>query len=255
MEGPPPDDPSVLDSEGGAPRPVSQALPSSEQTSPSLSDSTTTYSTRMSPSISTPGPRHTHQLLSAKYTKETLPGASQSISLPPMRMAPAIQANAPSNDLFSLDFRGPLASTGSVPEPKKDIKQDILSLFSSNPVAATPIQTATTTPHNHSLNWQGNVPQQQSVPSTSMMGTTGTGMWGSSSGWTGSGSVTEPQPNIWNPPATTVQSQSNIFDTNSIWGANSTSNIMPSVPQSQWAPSNAVQKKDEAFGDIWGGFK
>src|SRR6267154_1066454 len=116
MEGPVPDDPSVLDS--GAP--AIQAAPASEQPSSSLSHSATT---RTFTPISTTGQRQqAHQLLSAKYanrpTKETPSGPSQSTLLPPL------QAQAPENDLFSLDFRAPPVSTSSVPEPKKDVKQD-----------------------------------------------------------------------------------------------------------------------------------
>jgi stromal membrane-associated protein len=188
-------------------------------------------------------------------TKGTMFEASQSPLIPPLATTPtAPQAKAPENDLFSLDFRAPPVSTASSPEPKKDVKQDILSLFSSNSVAtANPTQIASTTLHN-SLNWQGTVPQQQSTASTSMIGTTGSGMWGASSGWTGPVTAVPPQPNIWNTP--TPAAQSNIFDTNSIWGGTATSNTpTTTTTQDLWASSSAAPKKDEVFGDIWGSFK
>jgi len=260
MDGPPPNDPSVLD-EGGSPTtPATQQPSSSDQAASSLSNSTNTRSTRTSTPISMAGPRQqqTHQLLSANYANRlTPPKATQSALLPPSGTTPELKAKAPENDLFSLDFNSPPAPAASVPEPKKDVKQDILSLFTPNPVAAaSPIQTASTTMQNHILNWQGDVSQQQPVAATSMMGTTGTSMWGASSGWTGPAPVIPAQPNIWN---TTTQPQPNLFDTNSIWGGfsapNSTTSTTTTTQQSWETTNNAAQKKDEVFGDIWGGFK
>lgn len=261
MEGPPPDDPSILDSAGGSlPPPTIQPPSSSEQGSPLSYNVATSSSTRTSTAVSATVPRQqqTHQLLSANYanrlTKENHFG--QSSVTPPPESAPALEEKAHENDLFSLDFRGPLASTPPVPEPRKDVKQDILSLFSSNAVAAASAQATPTTLQNYSLNWQG-VPQQQPAATTSMMGTGGTGMWGVSSGWAGSVPAVPPQPNIWNTSTPTVQSQSNIFDTNSIWGGTSASNTTTTTTrQDPWAStSNTAQKKDEVFGDIWGSFK
>lgn len=248
LEGPPPDDPSVLDAGGSPATPPTQPHPSSEQAAPSLSNSAT-RSTRTTTPVSMAVPRQqSHQLLSANYANRLTPPRASPAFLPPPESAPGLQAKSPENDLFSLDFKAPVP-TAPLSEPKKDVKQDILSLFSSNPVAAaSPIQTAPTMPQ--SLTWQGNVPQQQPA-ATSMIGTSGTGMWGASSGWSGAVPVIPAQPNIWN-PATTTQSQSNIFDTNSIWGGSPTNTT---TTQQSWAPASTAQKQDEVFGDIWGGFK
>jgi len=172
---------------------------------------------------------------------------------------------APENDLFSLDFHAPASVSTNVPstEPKKDVKQDILSLFSTTPAAPAAFgqfggQTA---------NWGGTGPQQQPIPQqqpvmpTGMMGGNGIGMWGTSSGWTGAGAGAPsmaPQPNVWNTPAAGIpqQQQGNIFNTNAVWGASSAA--VPATSQDLFGPASTsvqTQKNDDVFGDIWGGFK
>ena len=207
LEGPPPDDPSVLDASGSPATPSTQPHPLSEQAAPSLSNSATRSTRTTTPvSVAVPRQQQTHQLISANYANRLTPlGASQSAFLPPPEPAPRLQAKAPENDLFSLDFNAPVPAA-PVPEPKKDVKQDILSLFSSNPVAAaSPVQTAPT----QSLTWQGNVPQQQPA-ATSMIGSSGTGMWGASSGWSGAVPVIPAQPNIWNSATTTQDRKTHV---------------------------------------------
>ena len=63
----------------------------------------------------------------------------------------------------------------------------------------------------------------------------------------------DPQPqqqqaNIWATPA--AGAQANLFSTSDVWGAPA------SAPATNGGAFGATaQKKDDAFGDIWGGFK
>lgn len=135
---------------------------------------------------------------------------------------------------------------------KKDVKQDILSLFSSPPSAApAPISP-----------WGQPQPQQQQQI-TSMMGTGGTGMWGVSSGWN---TATTPaaQQNLWGAPASQQQQQPSLFASSAaIWGAPAPSNgtnqassdLFGSFASAGAITTTTVQKKDDVFGDIWGDFK
>jgi stromal membrane-associated protein len=175
------------------------------------------------------------------------------------------QPKAPENDLFTLDFHTPAAPTATSPEPKKDVKQDILSLFSA-PVAAAP--AAPFNQFNQAAHWGGGVPQQQPVQQpqppamTGMMGSNGPGMWGVSSGWSGAPAI-PPQPNVWGAPAQVApsipQQQMNMFNTNAVWGAPTPAAAAPATGADLFgsfsAPTPSVQQKDDAFGDIWGGFK
>lgn len=94
-----------------------------------------------------------------------------------------------------------------------------------------------------------------------MLGSGGSGMWGNGSGWSG---VTTPpvvppaQGNLWNNSSVTApglpQQQTHLFDTNDVWGSSSSIAIQGtvSVPDGGLVAS---QKKDDVFGDLWGGFK
>jgi len=260
LDGPPPTDPSTLDNNASAqapPAPTSQPAPT-HRSSQSLSTRTpvTTPVTTRQP--------QTHQLLSSTYiNRPTGP-----VPAPAAPVAPAVQQpKAPENDLFTLDFHAPPAPTANSSEPKKDVKQDILSLFSApHPAAAVP--TAAFNQFNQVAHWGSGVPQQQSVqqlqPSamTGMMGSNGPGMWGVSSGWSGTPAM-PPQPNVWGAPTAAApsipQQQINMFNTNAVWGA-------PTPPVAASATgadpfgslsthTQHAQQKDDAFGDIWGGFK
>jgi len=89
-----------------------------------------------------------------------------------------------------------------------------------------------------------------------MMGTSGAGVWGASSGWNTT-PVAPVQNNLWGSPVTPaaqqLQSQPNAFDTNG-WGlpvsVPSNANNLFGSSQAQAAP-----KKDDVFGDLWGDFK
>jgi stromal membrane-associated protein len=90
-----------------------------------------------------------------------------------------------------------------------------------------------------------------------MMGTSGTGVWGASSGWN-SPPVAPSQNNLWGSSVTPTtqqpQPQSGTFNTNDIWG---TSASAPSNANNLFGTSQAqaATKKDDVFGDLWGDFK
>jgi len=258
LDGPPPSDPSGLDSGSGVPQPASSSQPPPTTTI----RSTHTHSQSISNRVAVAAPvtarqPQAHQLLSSNYTSQPAAAPTSIAAAPsPQPSAP----KAPDNDLFSLDFHAPAASSApTTSEPKKDVKQDILSLFSANPTSSA-----------GQFNGQGSlwgggqqaVQQQQPVPMTGMMGSNGTGMWGTSSGWTGA-SPAPAQPNVWGTSAgmpLQQQQQTAIFNTNAIWGGSpaAVGNSNPadhfgSVPAATAA--HPAQKNDDVFGDIWGGFK
>ena len=159
--------------------------------------------------------------------------------------APAPAPVAPANDLFSLDFHAPSPPVQQQEQvPKKDVKQDILSLFSTP--AAPPVAPAANI-------WAQPTQQQQ----TSMMGSNGVGMWGVSSGW----SAPQQQPvaaqsNLWG----NSTQQNPLFNTSAAWGtqpATTTTTAASSDPFGAFATTTLKpnDKKDDVFGDLWGGFK
>ncbi|KAK0497872.1 hypothetical protein EDD18DRAFT_1159861 [Armillaria luteobubalina] len=249
MEGPPPQDPLVL--ENG-----SSAVPPPQQQQPA----TPTFQTaRASPSrvpVTNRQPQP-HHLLSAGYASQqkTTPAPVAAAPAPP----PPQPQPKPSDDLFSLDFHSPVSSS---PPPqqdaqqKKDVKQDILSLFSSAP-SATP---ATASP------WSQPQPQQpqQQQQTTSMMGAGGAGMWGVSSGWNAA-APPPAQPNLWGAPAPQQPQPSLFASSAAIWGSPAPSNgtsqasndLLGSFASSgtTTTTTTTAQKKDDVFGDIWGDFK
>lgn len=270
LDGPPPADPSVLDTGASAEQPAPPP-PVPAPTQPQYATSsrpthapTNSFSTRAPAAapITTRQPQG-HQLLSSNYVnRPTGPvPAPQPTAAPAPAPQPALPPKAPENDLFSLDFHAPAAP--AVPEPKKDVKQDILSLFATAPAAAAPVaagfgqfasQTAQWGAPPQTAQWGAPAPVQQQPPQTSMMGNSGSGMWGASSGWTGAVAA---QPQVWGTPAAQAIPQQQMFNTNAVWGT-------PAAPAAAPAPdpfaafSTVAQpavKKDDVFGDIWGGFK
>jgi len=140
------------------------------------------------------------------------------------------------------------------PEQKKDVKQDILSLFSAPPPASTPLSAQFAQIGNQTAHWGGAAlpqQQQQQQQTTGMMGMNGIGMWGTTSGWTAP--VIPAQANVWSSPSAAApqQQQPNPFNSTADW-----SNFAPtSAMQDSFTITPAAQKKDDVFGDIWGGFK
>ncbi|KAI0358870.1 ArfGap-domain-containing protein [Trametes cingulata] len=283
-EGPPPEDPSVL--EGDAP-PTPTAAPSQPAT-PAPITSPTTHTSRASMSAR-PQQGQTHQLLSASVAASRQAAATSAIAPPQQQQQSQAQSPAQPQqqqsaalDLFSLDFHAPASSTPQPQEqPKKDVKSEIMSLFSTAaPAAAAPAQNAFSgglfgsQPAQPQLQAQGQFgqfgglgaqpqaawgtsagaafgqPQQQ----TSMMGNAGVGMWGASSGWNAAPTAAPAQPNIWASSGTPAQQQS-LFSTSDVWSTPATNTAAAGTTGAGMFGSSGTQKKDDAFGDIWGGFK
>lgn len=252
MEGPVPTDPSVLDNGAGA----SNGPPPTYEQSPVSPPSRTGTPSRQ-PAARQP---QTHQLLSASIMNKPAAAPAQQPAAAPS--APA----APANDLFSLDFHAPAQSQqpATQQQPAKDVKQDIMSLFStpastqpppaSNnfgqwgaPAAAAPAQASS---------WGTPQPQAVATPPVSMMGQSGVGMWGASSGW--AAPAQPAQSSLWGAPATnTTQPTPDLFASgNDVWGAPASAQAQSSDPFGSFAsPTTNNSKKDDAFGDLWGDFK
>ncbi|KAG1829410.1 hypothetical protein EV424DRAFT_426595 [Suillus variegatus] len=277
LDGPPPSDPSVLETESSnvhtsqaAEQPVPTATQSSRPTHiPNASISgARSASPTLQTHITTRQPQ-SRQLLSSAIAGRAI-NSEVTIITSPTSAAPQptfAQPTPPSqDDLFSLDFHAPAQKAAPPPSPK-DMKSDIMSLFSSAP-AAVPSHSNLSTgaasstfgtfapPSQSQSAWNGSAPQTQPQP-TSMMGTGGTGLWGASSGWNAT-PVAPSQNTLWGssvtPTAQQPQSQVNSFNTNDIWGSSvsAPSNSNNLLGTSQAHPAS---KKDDVFGDLWGDFK
>lgn len=250
MEGNPPEDPSVLDTNGP---PAAQPTTQVQQNTPTQ-PTPVTQPQRTEPSR--------HQLLSTSHLQQqpTQPRLQAPAPAPAPVSAPA--PAPPQNDLFNLDFHAPSqpAQQQTQPTQPKNAKQDILSLFSTptpNPAATIPVQQNS---------WaQPQQPMQQQQPVQGMMGQTGTGVWGVSSGWNA------PQPqsqgNVWGnftsaAPQQPQQQQGNVgFGTQSAsnggFGGFQQSTAFPTtdVWTNNTATAAANNQQKDAFDDLWGGFK
>lgn len=172
---------------------------------------------------------------------------------------PPPPASKPVDDLFSLDFNMPSTSKPE-PEaaaPKKDVKSDILSLYSTTPTAGGILSGGT----NYA---QPTIPGPSRLPDTkflksdfgtaaqpvSMTGN-GVGFWGESSGWKAPLPVSsDPWSSTPAAPAAQARPQASLFDSPAdVWGsaANNGSATQNSL--------GTTAKKDDMFGDIWSGFK
>ena len=242
MDGTPPIDPSVLDN-GAASAPPQQQQEATPSSRPTHVQSTS-ISTRPPPN--TARQPQAHQLLSSNYTNRPAATPNSPAVQPPTAAPPQVQ-QTPVNDLFTLDFHAPATSVNhTAQEQKKDVKQDILSLFSTPPPTSTPQFGQM---GSQAAYWGGAVPppQQQQQQTTSMMGMNGTGMWGATSGW--AAPVIPAQANVWSSPSITApQQQPNLFESTAAWGT--PTSAMPDLS----TPTPTVQK-DDVFGDIWGGYK
>lgn len=262
MDGPPPSDPSVLDDdasqEAEAPAPAPIAAPIS--TSRASHASTGSTSSIRSP-VTTRQPQP-HQLLSTAVAGRATQAASQPAAPQPSQQQQQAPAPPAANDLFSLDFHNPTPQASApAAAPKKDVKQDILSLFSTPAAAAPPQATFGQFGAAQAQAQQNAWGQFAAAPApaapaqpTSMMGTAGAGMWGASSGW--AGQPVAAQPNVWasNGPAAQQpqMTQQSLFSTNDIWASPSTSS---NGGGDLFGTTSLPTKKDDVFGDIWGGFK
>jgi stromal membrane-associated protein len=256
-DGPPPSDPIVL--EGGqspaeetvtisspAPIPGSMPVRTNQQSSPPRQPSAPI----VTPAFST---RHTqpHRLLSAQYAR----GQAISQSTPVQVTSTPAPAPAPvpsENDLFSLDFHAPPVNTTptTAPSPRKDTKQDILSLFGAQ-VAPSPWSQP-------QAQAQAQVTQLQSQPlppfSNATTGSSSASNWNVGHNW--SNPVPPAQVNVWG--ATTPAQQPSLLGSGSdIWGepTGSQAGANAGAFGSSTSARNTQTNKEEVFGDIWGGFK
>ncbi|KAG9119030.1 hypothetical protein FRC07_006166 [Ceratobasidium sp. 392] len=257
MEGPPPSDPSTL---GGGSAAVPAPAPQPEPVA--------------SPTLPTPQAASRpaqHNLLSTSLASRTAQPAAAQVAQPQAQVAaPAAPAPAaPQNDLFSLDFHAP--TPPAQPQAPKNAKSDILSLYSSSNTAGS-----------NAFGGFGQQPAQApGMPqTTSMAGTTGTGMWGVQSGWAPPAQAQPVANDIWGSFGSAPQQQAaqpnSLFGAQDPWGNQAPKPAAPAADPfggNVWGGSTAgaptavgndlfsqpfsaaPAKKDDAFGDLWGGFK
>ena len=82
-------------------------------------------------------------------------------------------------------------------------------------------------------------------------------MWGTSSGWNPAQAVPA-QNTLWVSPAAqpAIQQQQSLFTTSDVWSAPASNGAGAGAGADLFGSTvPAMQKKDDAFGDIWGGFK
>ncbi|KAF4566495.1 hypothetical protein EYR36_011926 [Pleurotus pulmonarius] len=271
MEGPPPRDPSTLD--GGAPPPAAAPAPASPIRTASPSHRASASITNRHAIVAHPTTATTsrqpggHQLLSASLMNQPHRSiAPQTPSVAPAASTQPAPPPPPQNDLFSLDFHAPSpTATPSAQPVKKDVKSDILSLFSSPAApAATPAFTPQATASFASSPW--GAPQQQQpiaqqpgfAQATSMVGSNGTGMWGVNSGWAAPAATS--QNSLWGnsgaTPAQTAYTANPLANTNNVWAGSANPNASGDLFSTPFASTTInTQKKDDVFGDLWGGFK
>lgn len=194
--------------------------------------------------------RHTqpHQLLSAQYARGQ--AMSQSTSAQVTSTPASAPAPVPSsqNDVFSLDFHAPpvnASPTTAAPAPRKDTKQDILSLFGAQ---------AAPSPWPHS---QAQTSQLQSQPfppfSNASSGSPSTTNWNVGHNW--SNPIPPVQANVWG--ATTPQQTSLLDSGSDIWGdsTGSPAGANAGAFGASTSVRNTQTNKEDVFGDIWGSFK
>ncbi|KAG8802168.1 hypothetical protein FRC16_010272 [Serendipita sp. 398] len=220
LEGPPPSDPSVLEGSSDHAKPVPAAPIEASTTEPVVLPAAPVVSPPAL--IHDPSASTSRTLLSTAHTRA--PSAST---------VTATTSTNNQNDLFSLDFSASRPDSTAMSVPPKDVKQDIMSLFTSNPKPPA------------------------SAPSFGLVApqsiTAGGSAWAQDS---------------WNFPANNMPMDSNHFGS----GVNAWQNSQFSAPQNVWAANSgqngsmdlfntpgtvqpASKKQDDAFGDLWGGFK
>ncbi|KAJ7222576.1 hypothetical protein GGX14DRAFT_514246 [Mycena pura] len=248
MDGPPPQDPSALDSE-----PVATEEPDAAHVPPAVAAPPDPIGW----SAASP-PRSSNSTVNRQPQSRQLLSATHANNVPLMKPPPQQQTAAAApppqpkaqDDIFSLDFHAPVITAS--PPPPKNAKEDILSLFSTS--TAAPAMSAVNqygqfhqqpSMQNH---W-GAAPVQQPVQPQSMMGTSGAGMWGTSSGWTAPQS---PQSqNVWGTPSTQQNSFVATAASTNVWGGMGAGSGGTTDLFSTSFAQSAQQKKDDVFGDLW----
>jgi stromal membrane-associated protein len=263
LQGPPPEDPSVLDN-GPA---VTNHQEPAQQTAAAPISSIPLHARNqsqsdhrpLSPKLRPSFPTHqgqAHTLLSTAVVERNPQALSPAAPLPAPSQIPARPPHGPDNDLFSLDFHAPTSVStldSHLSQPKKDVKQDILSLFAATPTAAPrPPATHGIPPLGHlhpttvqSSPWNTIGDSQIQRPEvTSMMGSNGVVPWGANSGWNAPTVFPQAQGNLW------VNQQAVVTGANNIWGPTN-----PGGSSGDESLFRASNKQDDVFGDLWGGFK
>ena len=233
-----------------------------------------------------PAQRQSHTLLSSqarpkpttgKQTQQPIANPQSTVPQTPVTS----HVTSPQDDLFNLDFHAPSASAATtspgsaVAGRPKDIKNDILSLFATSPPPRTGLLGGGI--GDSSTNIGTAQLQAQSQP-TSMVGSTGTGMWGTQSGWNGmqTAQVQHVQPPLWGQPSQPQQppqqpfgtfenhpqpQSAGLFTSQNVWGGVGstapTQTVGVDLFSAPFSSTTAAQpvKKDDAFGDLWGSFK
>ena len=212
-EGPPPEDPSILD--GGAGASTEQALPAPPpETTPSRQAAPAAAAPVSARGVVSSQPVPQRSLLSAQQLRERPPGAASPHppaggSGAPKSAAPAPPAPKPVDDIFSLDFNAPPStsspSTSHAPSASKDVKTDIMSLFSKGP-----------------------------APGAGVLG----------------GGFGQPQAGVWGatPQQAPVQQQQQA----GMWGATPQQQVSAGGDFGSWGGAPAAPAQQQAFG-TWGG--
>ncbi|KZT58551.1 ArfGap-domain-containing protein [Calocera cornea HHB12733] len=223
LEGPPPSDPSVLESE----RMLTQ-----DDEAPALSKASASIPAPARPPVALPSaprpPSHillSSSLASAAKNSPAPPSALQQITESPQPPVPS----KPVEDLFSLDFHSPPPSMNTS-NPRKDVKSDILSLFGSASTAAPSL-----------------VAQQPTSP-VSLANSQGAAMWGAQPTYAVAPSPFSLQSGVTSPP---------LLNQTPTFGADVWSGQPPSFAAfgEGTAAAAAPAAKGDAFSDLWGEFK
>jgi len=234
LDGPPPQDPSILDSavkdaEGSGSVPlIHETLPSNTKKQTASQPDTSRQQYRSAQAVSKLPARPTHELLSTSSDLlDKLSTASQGASRPD-----ALNSNK--EDLFTLDFSmpsnegRPVEQTPQVPRTDtRDVKQDILSLYSANPGGTTSMTSSSNTANA----WSTDI---ATANHSAQAG--GARMWSAPNDlWQGS------------------QTNRLGFDDSTIWGSSTPNNNTKMDNNLNWhqsaSPNDAV--KSDAFSDIW----
>lgn len=186
-----------------------------------------------------------HSLLSSNFSSNA---NSSHIALKTTSIQPPVQTlSEPLEDgFFSLDFHNPsmsLTSTGATNPTKQDVKQDILSLFSSTSPNTEAFGQSSTLP---GYPWNTTQVQKQQQSSTDSANSALGG--GTCSGY--SGFPTSFQVNPWCTSSPALSQQHSRVD---ISGSSSTRTLVAprDVLSTTVGTSNTKGRKDEAFGEIW----
>lgn len=225
LDGPPPSDPSILEGSNAEASASSVAQPT--ENTQSAAPAAPVVST---PSVLPQPPANpSHSLLSSTHVR-----TASSSNAPPVQ-PPSVQ-----NDLFSLDFTAPAPPTNTNPTAtQKNVKEDILSLFSANTTQLQP------QPVSLFDNLGGQHIQQQPNAMNTMIGSGGPALWGADS-WS-----TPQMPlggNVWQTSGTPFNNAA--VPLQNVWG-----NAHATAPSTNSGTTPAQPKQDDAFSDLWGGFK